>query len=71
MDLIDRANQQTERMLAAQLEQQHRLSLRQPKGESLHQCEECDGHIPEGRRLAMPGVRMCVPCQSVAERRGR
>ena len=35
-----------------------------PSGESLVQCEECDQLIPEARRLAVPGVRLCVPCQS-------
>ncbi|MFT5114992.1 MAG: phage/conjugal plasmid C-4 type zinc finger TraR family protein [Parasphingorhabdus sp.] len=37
---------------------------RLPTGESLHNCEECDVPIPEARRLAMPGVRFCVPCQT-------
>jgi phage/conjugal plasmid C-4 type zinc finger TraR family protein len=37
---------------------------RLPKGESLLQCEECDDEIPEARRLAVPGVRHCVNCQS-------
>lgn len=35
-----------------------------PKGESLEFCEECEAAIPEGRRLAVPGVRLCVTCQS-------
>lgn len=37
---------------------------RLPKGESLSRCEECDAEIPEARRLAVPGVRLCVSCQS-------
>ena len=37
---------------------------RMPKGESLTHCEECDAEIPERRRLAIPGVRLCVQCQS-------
>ena len=32
-------------------------------GESRHECEECGDVIPEARRLAVPGVRRCVPCQ--------
>ena len=32
-------------------------------GESLRQCEECDAAIPEARRKAVPGVRLCVNCQ--------
>lgn len=34
-----------------------------PQGPGLMQCEECDAPIPEARRKAMPGVRLCVPCQ--------
>ena len=34
-----------------------------PRGESLAQCEECGEAIPEARRQAIPGVRLCVPCQ--------
>lgn len=37
---------------------------RLPSGESLSHCEECDAPIPEGRRQAVPGVRLCVTCQS-------
>lgn len=33
------------------------------KGESLRYCEECEAAIPEGRRQALPGVRLCVACQ--------
>jgi phage/conjugal plasmid C-4 type zinc finger TraR family protein len=35
-----------------------------PRGESLANCEECDKPIPEARREAVPGVRLCVACQS-------
>lgn len=34
-----------------------------PKGASLKRCDQCDARIPEARRKAMPGVRLCVPCQ--------
>ena len=34
-----------------------------PSGRGLERCEECDSQIPEARRNAMPGVRLCVPCQ--------
>ena len=37
---------------------------RLPKGESLTHCEECDAEIPEARRKAIAGVRLCVQCQS-------
>lgn len=35
-----------------------------PKGESLASCEDCDSPIPEARRIAVPGVRLCVACQT-------
>jgi len=41
---------------------------RLPKGESLTHCEECESPIPEARRLALPGVRLCVACQTELER---
>lgn len=34
-----------------------------PIGESLTHCEECDKEIPQGRREAVPGVRLCIHCQ--------
>ena len=39
-----------------------------PQGESLTHCEECDEPIPEARRKALPGVRLCVRCQSEKDR---
>ena len=38
-----------------------------PKGESLTHCESCDAEIPSARREAVPGVRLCVRCQSKAD----
>lgn len=35
------------------------------QGESRTQCEECESPIPEARRLAVPGVRFCIDCQSI------
>lgn len=36
-------------------------------GESAVTCEECDCKIPEKRRKAIPGVRLCIKCQSALE----
>lgn len=37
---------------------------RLPDGaEGPEQCEECGDAIPEARRRAIPGVRLCVACQ--------
>ncbi len=35
-----------------------------PHGESLASCEECNKPIPPARREAIPGVRLCINCQS-------
>ncbi|KPP97666.1 DksA/TraR family C4-type zinc finger protein [Marinobacter sp. HL-58] len=37
-------------------------------GESAVYCEECGSAIPEPRRKAIPGVRLCVACQSTLEK---
>ena len=39
-----------------------------PRGESLSHCEECDAVIPEARRLAVPGVRLCISCQEAHDK---
>lgn len=41
---------------------------RLPNGESLTHCEECEAVIPDARRKAIPGVRLCVGCQSEREK---
>lgn len=45
-----------------------RARSRLPQGPGLEQCEECDTPIPEARRRAVPGVRLCVACQSARDR---
>ena len=40
---------------------------RLPRGESLEFCENCGEAIPQKRREALPGVRLCVPCQAEKE----
>ena len=39
-----------------------------PQGPGRMHCEECDAPIPEERRNAMPGVRLCIACQEAEER---
>ncbi len=38
-----------------------------PAGKSLQNCEECDAPIPDARRRAVPGVRLCIQCQSALD----
>ena len=37
-------------------------------GPGLTHCEECDKAIPEARRKAVAGVRLCVACQEAQDR---
>ena len=40
-----------------------RVRAQLPRGESLKFCEECGAEIPQARREAVPGVRLCIACQ--------
>ncbi|APG47830.1 DksA/TraR family C4-type zinc finger protein [Phaeobacter porticola] len=41
-----------------------RLKARRgPMGESLTHCADCEEPIPEPRRRAIPGVKLCIECQ--------
>ena len=42
---------------------------RAPVGESLLNCADCDEPIPEARRIARPGVKLCIDCQSERDAR--
>jgi phage/conjugal plasmid C-4 type zinc finger TraR family protein len=48
-----------------------RARSRLQQGVSLQYCEECEQEIPEARRLAVPGVRLCVRCQAEADEEDR
>ncbi|PLP96023.1 conjugal transfer protein TraR [Pseudomonas sp. FFUP_PS_473] len=54
-----------EQALAAQLAAQGNHG-----GMSATHCEHCGEAIPEARRLALPGVVLCVPCKEHVERMG-
>lgn len=41
---------------------------RLPKGESLAECQNCGEDIPLARQRAVPGVRLCIDCQSELEK---
>lgn len=45
-----------------------RARSRLPSGPGLERCEECDATIPEARRRAISGVRLCVACQEARDR---
>ncbi|GAB6904551.1 conserved hypothetical protein [Desulfosarcina cetonica] len=41
---------------------------RLPVGESAEFCDHCEEEIPEARRKAIPGVRLCLHCQAELEK---
>lgn len=45
-----------------------RARSRLPQGESLGRCAQCGAAIPQARRIAIPGVRLCVSCQENDDR---
>ena len=50
-----------------------RLKARQRTSDrpSAEFCAECDEPIPERRREALPGVQLCVECQSARDSRNQ
>ncbi len=38
-----------------------------PQGPALTHCAECGEAIPEARREALAGVRLCLPCQAAED----
>lgn len=48
-----------------------RVRSRLPEGASLTHCEECGADIPKARREALPGVRLCIGCQTERDKEAR
>jgi phage/conjugal plasmid C-4 type zinc finger TraR family protein len=46
-----------------------RAQSRLPQGASLTHCAECGDEIPEARRHAIAGVRLCLRCQEAQDRK--
>jgi len=42
-------------------------ATRTQAGESRTHCAECEEPIPEARRQAVPGVRLCIGCQTAKD----
>ena len=45
-----------------------RIKSQIPQGESATHCEECEALIPEAKRLAVPGVTLCIQCQEAFDK---
>lgn len=64
-DDADRAEQREAEIRADALAAHMRRT--QTTTPSLESCEECDEGIPLQRRIAVPGVRLCIHCQTRQE----
>jgi phage/conjugal plasmid C-4 type zinc finger TraR family protein len=61
-----------EQIAASVADELARMQARgRPSGESFADCAECGEPIPEARRAALPGVKLCVACQGERDRRFR
>lgn len=45
-----------------------RAQSRLAQGPGLTHCAECGAAIPQARRQAVAGVRLCLPCQEATDR---
>jgi phage/conjugal plasmid C-4 type zinc finger TraR family protein len=48
-----------------------RAKSRLPQGPSLSHCTDCGAEIPQARRDAVPGVKLCLACQDAQDREAR
>lgn len=64
MDITDIASEREikDRELALRLQR-----TAQPTGVSASHCIDCEAPIPQGRQDAIPGVTLCVECQTIRE----
>lgn len=68
-DWVDEAQEVTQLMVDSQVARIRSSFLSQAISST--ECECCGHEIPEARRKVMPGVRLCVECQTIAEFRRR
>ncbi len=61
-DLADMAQERIEQQLEISLR-----NMRRKEEPSAEFCESCGEEIPEKRRIALPGVTLCVDCKSLEE----
>jgi phage/conjugal plasmid C-4 type zinc finger TraR family protein len=64
----DAVNDQIDVSTREAIERMRLRNARTVDAESAEFCDECDEPIPQARRVAIPGVRLCVECQSGRDR---
>lgn len=67
-DEIDRDQVFNEQQLEAMIASARPVLVHSP---SLHYCRRCGETIPEKRRLLLPGIALCIDCQTEDERKPR
>lgn len=67
-DIADRASEREAEFTGDALEEQHRHdpTFGKTVADSAEVCDGCGQTIAEGRRTAVPGVRLCFDCQDEA-----
>lgn len=73
MDNFDRAQELEQRYRRGAIAHAQAKAREQESraGSSLLRCAECGAPIPEQRRKAVPGCRLCVACQQEHDNRTR
>jgi phage/conjugal plasmid C-4 type zinc finger TraR family protein len=66
-DLVDALQDAEEANRADAIHRMHALALAQASIPSACECEECGVDIPLARQKAVPGVQLCVGCQTAIE----
>ncbi|XPV75187.1 MAG: TraR/DksA C4-type zinc finger protein [Desulfovibrio sp.] len=64
MDIADRSQWAEEQERKLMLENRPAA----PSGPSATHCEECGNEIPQARREAVAGCKLCITCQTETEK---
>ncbi|MGU9648492.1 TraR/DksA family transcriptional regulator [Salmonella enterica subsp. enterica serovar 6,7:l,v:-] len=67
-DEIDRDQEFNEQQLEVMIARARSVPTHSP---SLHFCRRCGETIPEKRRLLLPGISLCIGCQTENEQKHR
>lgn len=67
-DDMDRAQEREQEMRQDALAEQSRRTQMMQAGDSAEFCVLFETEIPQGRRMAVPGVQTCIECQTDLEK---
>lgn len=66
-DAADIAQAINEQFQQDALDEHFRRGMRNAGRLAVGECLECGAQIPEGRRVLVPGVTLCIHCQTECE----